>query len=73
MGAALARAARWNRIHGYTEVGPLVHKTHFDKVLSYVDAAREAGATIAVGGNIRSDLGAGNYFSPTLFRMPITR
>lgn len=50
-----------------TEIGPLVHKTHFDKVLSYVDAARAAGATIAAGGTVRSDLGEGNYFNPTLF------
>jgi 5-carboxymethyl-2-hydroxymuconic-semialdehyde dehydrogenase len=50
-----------------TEVGPLVHTGHFDKVMSYMDAAREDGATIAVGGERRSDLGPGNYISPTLF------
>jgi 5-carboxymethyl-2-hydroxymuconic-semialdehyde dehydrogenase len=50
-----------------TEVGPLVHTGHFAKVMSYMDAAREDGATIAVGGTRRDDLGAGNYISPTLF------
>ena len=50
-----------------TEVGPLVHTTHFEKVMSYVDAARADNATVAVGGEARTDLGAGNYFSPTLF------
>jgi 5-carboxymethyl-2-hydroxymuconic-semialdehyde dehydrogenase len=50
-----------------TEVGPLVHTGHFDKVMSYMDAAREDGATIAVGGERREDLGPGNYVSPTLF------
>ena len=50
-----------------TEVGPLVHTGHFEKVMSYMDAAREDGATIAVGGERRTDLGAGNYVSPTLF------
>lgn len=50
-----------------TEVGPLVHKTHYDKVLSYMTAAREDGATIAAGGEARSDLGSGNYVAPTLF------
>ena len=50
-----------------TEIGPLVHKEHYDKVLSYMDAAREDGATIAVGGKARTDLGDGNYVSPTLF------
>lgn len=50
-----------------TEVGPLVHREHFDKVMSYMDAAREDGASIAVGGERRDDLGPGNYLSPTLF------
>lgn len=50
-----------------TEVGPLVHTGHFEKVMSYMDAAREDGANIAVGGIRREDLGAGNYISPTLF------
>ena len=50
-----------------TEVGPLVHKGHFDKVMSYMAVAREDGATIAVGGERREDLGPGNYLSPTLF------
>ena len=50
-----------------TEVGPLVHTGHFDKVMSYMDAAREDGATIAVGGERRADLGPGNYIAPTLF------
>ena len=50
-----------------TEVGPLVHPTHYEKVLSYVDAARSEKATIAVGGEALKELGPGNYFSPTLF------
>ena len=50
-----------------TEVGPLVHQGHFEKVLSYFDAAVEEGATIAAGGHRREDLGAGNYVAPTLF------
>jgi 5-carboxymethyl-2-hydroxymuconic-semialdehyde dehydrogenase len=50
-----------------TEVGPLVHSSHADKVMSYMAAAREAGATIAVGGERRDDVGSGNYVSPTLF------
>lgn len=50
-----------------TEVGPLVHKEHFEKVLGYFDAAREDGATVAAGGSRREDLGPGNYVAPTLF------
>jgi 5-carboxymethyl-2-hydroxymuconic-semialdehyde dehydrogenase len=50
-----------------TEVGPLVHTGHFEKVLSYMDVAKEDGATTLVGGARREDLGAGNYVAPTLF------
>ncbi len=50
-----------------TEVGPLVHTGHFNKVMSYMDIAREDGATVAVGGERRNDLGDGNYVAPTLF------
>jgi len=53
-----------------TEVGPLIHPTHVEKVLSYVDVAREGGATLAAGG-ARHAGGpgidpAGNYVQPTL-------
>lgn len=50
-----------------TEVGPLVHRSHLDKVCSYVDAARADGATVAVGGERITDLGPGNWFRPVLF------
>ncbi|SEG53442.1 5-carboxymethyl-2-hydroxymuconate semialdehyde dehydrogenase [Vibrio hangzhouensis] len=50
-----------------TEVGPLVHQSHYNKVLSYMDAAREDGATIAAGGKAIDFLGNGNYLTPTLF------
>jgi len=50
-----------------TEVGPLVHQSHYNKVLSYMTAAEEDGATIAVGGRKLPEKGAGNYLTPTLF------
>lgn len=50
-----------------TEVGPLVHQSHYNKVLSYMDAATEDGATISVGGKRIDTLGNGNYVEPTLF------
>ncbi len=50
-----------------TEVGPLVNRSHFDKVMGFMDAARQDGATIAVGGEALDNLGPGNYFTPTLF------
>ncbi len=48
-----------------TEVGPLIHKTHFDKVVSFFDKARAEGATIAAGGERVGD--KGYYVRPTLF------
>lgn len=50
-----------------TEVGPLVHTGHFEKVMSYMDVAKADGAEILVGGTRREDLGTGNYVAPTLF------
>lgn len=48
-----------------TEVGPLIHPTHVNKVASYFDIAVEDGATIAAGGErIEGD---GYYIKPTLF------
>ena len=48
-----------------TEVGPLIHKTHFGKVCSYFDIAKQDGATIAAGGEALDQ--PGYYVKPTLF------
>lgn len=48
-----------------TEVGPLIHKVHLDKVASYFDIAQQDGATIAAGGDVIE--GDGYFVSPTLF------
>ncbi len=50
-----------------TEVGPLIHRRHYDKVCSYFETARQEGATIAVGGEPQPLNGAGNFVAPTLF------
>jgi 5-carboxymethyl-2-hydroxymuconic-semialdehyde dehydrogenase len=47
-----------------TEIGPLIHPRHVDKVLSYVKAAEKEGATI-IGGGRASD--KGNFVAPTLY------
>ena len=51
-----------------TELGPLIHPDHLDKVMSYMDAAREENATLVAGGTRVTGLGAGNYLRPALFR-----
>jgi len=48
-----------------TEIGPLIHPTHFEKVISYFDIAKEDGAKIAVGGGRKGREGC--YVKPTLF------
>ena len=48
-----------------TELGPLIHQTHFDKVCQYFEIARQEGATIAAGGTALD--GDGYYVRPTLF------
>jgi 5-carboxymethyl-2-hydroxymuconic-semialdehyde dehydrogenase len=49
-----------------TEIGPLIHPRHCEKVLSYAAAARAEGARVAAGGGRWGD-GKGNYVEPTLF------
>jgi 5-carboxymethyl-2-hydroxymuconic-semialdehyde dehydrogenase len=48
-----------------TEVGPLIHPRHVDKVLSYFDIARSERVEIPVGG--AKAAAGGNYVQPTVF------
>ena len=50
-----------------TEVGPLIHQRHFDKVCSYFDIAGQDGAEIRVGGKPSDEWPDGNFVQPTLF------
>jgi 5-carboxymethyl-2-hydroxymuconic-semialdehyde dehydrogenase len=50
-----------------TEIGPLIHQRHLDKVLSYFEIARDDGAQIRAGGARAEGLGSGYYVQPTLF------
>jgi 5-carboxymethyl-2-hydroxymuconic-semialdehyde dehydrogenase len=50
-----------------TEVGPLIHQRHYDKVASYMKIATDGGATIAAGGAAFDGAGSGYFFQPTLF------
>ena len=53
-----------NPLDPSTEIGPLIHKTHLDKVTSYFDIAKSDGATIAAGGEATGDKGW--FVKPTL-------
>jgi 5-carboxymethyl-2-hydroxymuconic-semialdehyde dehydrogenase len=47
-----------------TDLGPLIHPAHVDKVVSYFDIARGEGVQIEAGGRIAA--AGGNYVEPTL-------
>jgi 5-carboxymethyl-2-hydroxymuconic-semialdehyde dehydrogenase len=49
-----------------TEIGPLIHAAHVDKVLSFPASAEKEGARIACGGG-RAMGGKGNFVEPTLY------
>jgi aminomuconate-semialdehyde/2-hydroxymuconate-6-semialdehyde dehydrogenase len=53
-----------------TQIGPLISKTHREKVLSYYRLARDEGATVVAGGGIPefgNSLDTGYYVEPTIF------
>ena len=50
-----------------TDVGPLIHQRHLDKVLSYFKLAREEGVEIRAGGARAGNPNQGYYVQPTLF------
>ena len=49
-----------------TELGPLIHHEHWDRVKSYVDLASSEGFQVAVGGQRPPAFPRGNYFEATL-------
>ncbi len=65
--ARIARLKVGHPLDPATEIGPLVHRRHFEKVCSYFDIAREDGAVIAAGGKPAAVNASGNYVEPTLF------
>ena len=52
-----------------TQVGALISKPHLEKVLSYIEAAKTAGAPLVCGGARvpENGLEAGNFVQPTVF------
>lgn len=49
-----------------TELGPLIHPDHWQRVRGYMDVARAEGAEVMVGGDRPAHLSQGNYFVATL-------
>lgn len=52
-----------------TQIGPISNRPHFEKVLSYIDIAKEEGATCVYGGHAISgpEYGQGQFVAPTVF------
>lgn len=68
---ALARSIRLgNPLDASTEMGPLTSRQHRDRVLGYVDIAREQGGEVIAGGKPPADaaLARGCYVEPTVVR-----
>src|ERR1700688_2920249 len=66
LAARLAQIRVGHPLAPETELGPLIHPRHRDKVLSYFDVARQDGAVIAAGGKPHDGPGGGHYVQPTL-------
>jgi 5-carboxymethyl-2-hydroxymuconic-semialdehyde dehydrogenase len=67
MAARVERLRVGHPLDPATEIGPLIHQRHLEKVLSYFGTARDEGARIRVGG-APADVVTGGYFvQPTLF------
>lgn len=67
----LAKSIRLgNPLDPNTEMGPLTSTVHRDRVLSYVEVAKEQGGEILAGGRAPSqaDLAKGCYIEPTIVR-----
>ena len=52
-----------------TQIGPISNRPHFEKVLSYIDIAKNEGATCVLGGHAISGpgYGQGQFVAPTIF------
>jgi 5-carboxymethyl-2-hydroxymuconic-semialdehyde dehydrogenase len=49
-----------------TELGPLIRPEHHERVLSYIESAREQGARVVAGGERPAELPDGNFLKATV-------
>jgi aldehyde dehydrogenase (NAD+) len=50
-----------------TQIGPIATRPQFEKILGYIETAKQEGAKLAHGGRARPDLGQGQFVEPTIF------
>ena len=51
----------------HTELGPLIHPDHHERVTGFIESGRREGARLVAGGDRPSELPEGNYLQATLF------
>lgn len=49
-----------------TNIGAMISKEHYDKVLGYLDLAKEEGGEFLTGGEADTSMGQGYYIKPTI-------
>jgi 5-carboxymethyl-2-hydroxymuconic-semialdehyde dehydrogenase len=68
--AAVAERARHIRVgdptNPSTELGPLIRPEHHERVLGYIESAREQGARVLAGGERPPELPDGNFLAATV-------
>ncbi|MFK0092015.1 aldehyde dehydrogenase family protein [Pseudomonas sp. NPDC090592] len=67
----IASITRGNPLDTETMVGAQASEQQYDKILSYLQVAREEGAQLLTGGaaeRLQGDLGSGYYIQPTLLK-----
>lgn len=50
-----------------TQIGPIATRPQFEKIMGYIEIAKNEGAKCVHGGRSRPDLGAGQFVEPTIF------
>jgi (Z)-2-((N-methylformamido)methylene)-5-hydroxybutyrolactone dehydrogenase len=50
-----------------TQIGPIATRPQYEKILRYIEIAKQEGACCVLGGNTRPSLGAGLFIEPTIF------
>jgi len=50
-----------------TQIGPISTRPQFEKILEYINIAKNEGAKCILGGRSRPELGAGMFIEPTIF------
>jgi betaine-aldehyde dehydrogenase len=63
--AAFEKVKVGNPLDESTEMGPLVTAVHRNRVMSYIEAGKREGATLATGGT--APAGRGTFLQPTVF------